>query len=209
MDLMNYYNTNILGYYPGDNQSEKTMCTISYLRDCGFKDNDILKIINEVMPQEAFTPDMLPERLWDGSLLKKDGLYLHRELRVPSPVPAIDRNTGKEIKTNLYNEMKIMYTVDNLLDYYYDKLSIPLEFRNRKRDTAQFNTLLKHYGMFNGVAGVEIMLDLIDQTCYEFITVLNPFDLENPHKIASAYEGIRKAKLRPEAGVIWRGKLNT
>ena len=69
MDLINYYNTNILGYYPGDNQSEKTMCTISYLRDCGFKDNDILKIINEVIPQEAFTPDMLPERLWDGSLL--------------------------------------------------------------------------------------------------------------------------------------------
>ena len=62
MDLINYYNTNILGYYPGDNQSEKTMCTISYLRDCGFKDNDILKIINEVIPQEAFTPDMLPER---------------------------------------------------------------------------------------------------------------------------------------------------
>lgn len=207
MNLTNYYNVNVLGYYPGEENTAKTACTIEYLKDNKIDDETILNILNHIESADAFTPDMIPEETWENSLLRKDGFYLHQELKVTSPAPVIDTKTGEEIKTELYNEMKIIYTVEDLLSYYYKKLSIAPEFRQRKRDIAQFNNLLSRYSSFNNVDGVEIILDVIDQAAYKHQRVLNPFDLDDAHKIYSASEALRKAKLRPEAGIIWRGAL--
>ena len=48
MNLTNYYNTNIIGHYPGDENSIQTTCTIEYLIDCGFPEKEILKIRDRV-----------------------------------------------------------------------------------------------------------------------------------------------------------------
>lgn len=204
MNLTNYYNTNIVGHYPGDENSRQTTCTIEYLIDCGFPEKEILKIMNEITPRDSFVPNMLPENLWNNSLLKKGDFYLHKELRLNPAGPVIDSKTGREISSNLYNEMKIKYTTKDLLDYFYKTLRIMPELRHEKRDMAQFNNLIERYGKFDNVRAVEIMLDIIDQISFEHKNVFTPFDLDVSWRIMEAYERLKYAKMKPGATIMWR-----
>lgn len=204
MNLTNYYNTNIVGHYPGNENSIQTTCTIEYLIDCGFPEKEILKIMNEITPRDALVPDMLPENLWNNSLLKKGDFYLHKELRLNPAGPVIDSKTGKEISSNLYNEMKIRYTTKDLLNYFYETLKIMPELRHEKRDMAQFSNLIERYGRFDNVRAVEIMLDIIDQISFEHKNVFTPFDLDVSWRVMEAYERLKYAKMKPDATIMWR-----
>ena len=207
LNLVNYYNTNILGYSPDELNTAKTEATIAYLKDNKFTDEQIIYIMQHIAPHEAFIPSMLPEELWSDSLLRKDALYLHKELRIYTESPRITKVNGKEVDTDLYNEMKIEYTIDDLLEYFYKTLNICNEIRNYKQDVAQFSTLLNKYKTFNSVDGIELLLDVIDQMKDARIKVFKPFDLDVASKIADAGERLHNSKLRPEARIIWRGAL--
>ena len=66
----------------------------------------------------------------------------------------------------------------DLLDYYYNKLSVPFHFRDEKRDTGAFNHLISYY-KFDKINTVDFLLFVIDYiVAYEY-KVSNPLDLKN------------------------------
>ena len=112
------------------------------------------------------------------SIIKTDTLYRHHELQIHSKPGGFDPATCTVIKRPYYLEMKVRYTMDNLLDYYYTKLIIPPMFRDEKRDIGAMNHLI---GGFKSpmINSVDFILFVIDYVASNQHKVNNPLELKN------------------------------
>ena len=176
--LIQYYYNEI---YTKDNVFDSDVIrsdkTISYLKDCRFSS---LEIIQELDRQKAskVTIDTLTKTLWDNSLIKPGAFYLHRELRIVSKAPEYDYQNDSIVTYPFYCEMKIRYTVEDLLNYFYSRISpLNAQFVDKKTDKKTVAFLMKKYGNIDFVEPLDVILCSIDYhtkenpDCYKLIDV--------------------------------------
>ena len=139
-----------------------TKNTCEYLLDCGFSALEIISILNG-LSFGALSYDVLPDRLWQGSLIKRGAFYLHRELSLESKAPEFDIRTGRVLEYPYYCEMKIKYTVEDVLSYFKSKMkpkNIPLS--SSEYDKNAVRQLFRQYSKLDYVEPLDVLLCSID-----------------------------------------------
>jgi hypothetical protein len=167
MDFVEMYYSNVVGYYPceTDEYRIKSQNMIDYLIDAGIPTNLITKFVEEAPASDYIIPDMLPDWLWNGSLLKRNTFYYHNTLQITSKPPVFNPRTGKETVSPFFLEMKIQYVMDELIRYFYRKLNLDIVLMDKKRDIASAKYLLDRYSrVATFIEPIDFVLALIDYT---------------------------------------------
>jgi hypothetical protein len=112
------------------------------------------------------------------SIIDSDIIFRHHELQIHSKPGGFDPTTCTVIKRPYYLEMKVRYTMDNLLNYYYTKLIVPPLFRDEKRDIGAFNHLINSFKS-PVINSVDFILFVIDYAASNEYKTNNPLDLKN------------------------------
>lgn len=202
-----------LGYFPGMDQYKKTVCTLEYLEDLGYNENQLENIIDlyDNSKLEYMDYDNLPEKLWDlgatvinkqpypVNLIQRGIFYTHPELHL-RPVPDV-----KASDFYMFDEPKIIYTTDNVVQYYARAFSIDSTFIEYRAETDIYY-LLDHYKLFKkfGAEPLDILLHAIDccvkaPAAIRFLANVDEEAVEKARDEALAYN-IRK--IQP----VWRKK---
>mgnify|MGYP003291688222 CR=1 FL=1 len=105
-------------------------------------------------------------------------VYRHHELQIHSLPGGFDPVTCTVIKRPYYLEMKSRYTMNNLMDYYYTKLVVPMLFRDEKRDIGAFKHLLSSFKS-PIIDSVDFILFVIDYVSSNEYKINNPLELKN------------------------------
>ena len=171
---VDYYEL-VTGTTPNEEEIKNLDGCVLYLKDNNFSDKEIFNILNDSKNIKIKASD-IPSEYWDGSLLKPNTFYYHDKLRIMSKAPKWDPETLTEITYPYFLEMKIMFTMDDLIEYYYQKTLIPVELRNRKNDEASFKYLLDKYKVMK-VEPIDFILFLIDSV-KEDDSIYKVFDLQ-------------------------------
>ncbi len=156
-------------------EEELALLEIQFQRllDNGYSEQDAQKVLlNNKLTLNNFE--------WSDSLIETDTdtIYYHYELQIHSKPNHVDPVTLTVVKHPYYLEMKHRYTIDNLLNYYYNKLIIPMNFRDEKRDKGAFNHLLSYY-KFDNIHTVDFLLFVIDYIVANEYKITNPLELKN------------------------------
>ena len=139
-----------------------TKNTCEYLLDCGFSALEIINILNG-LSFGALSYDVLPDRLWQGSLIKRGAFYLHRELRIESQAPEFDIRTGRVLEYPYYCEMKIKYTVEDTLKYFRSRMKQSnIVLSSDEYDKNAIKQLFKQYSKLDYVEPLDVILCSID-----------------------------------------------
>lgn len=152
------------------NNTDNIKRIIYYLLDNEYEYDFILKYLLTYGP-------CLDDSLWDNSILKPNTFYYHNSLTI-MPGASIWNPNMKEKAPKFYLEMKIDFTIDDLLNYYYHELLIPIELRNYDKDKGAFEHLLKTYNNKFKVEAIDFILFLIDYNKKEKSYITNVFDLQ-------------------------------
>lgn len=212
MDFVEMYYSNVVGSYPfeTDEYKNKSQKTIDYLLDAGVSEELICKFIEEAPANDYIASDMLPEWLWDNSLLCKDSFYFHNILQITSKPPSFDPRTGKETVSPFFLEMKITYTMNDLIRYFYRKIGLDLMLLDTKRDSAAFKYLLDRYAkVAQFVEPIDFVLSLIDHAksiSEDGNTVRSIFDIKNYEQevYKNLQNKVAEATLAKANKIIWR-----
>lgn len=180
-----WYETNILGH--STNKTYITQYTIDYLYDNLFSDSNIIEILS-TLKKESIKYSDLPNSLWKDSLLKRDIYYFHSKLQILSKPPKLSIDsiiTPKEIK--FFKEMKISFTKDDLLNFFYSK-SNSLIIKDYSRDIGAIEYLLKRYSN-QLMEPVDICLYLIEDYAQYVSSLLSltNYEVELLEKINTIY----------------------
>ena len=195
--ILNIYIELNFGYEIDKFKKNKIKNIIGHLVD---NDYDEIFIINYLLKNGP----ILIDELWDNSLLKPNTFYYHNKLRI-TPECAIWNVYKKEECCKFYLEMKINFTIDDLLNYFYTTFNVPLELRDYKRDIGAFNHMLgKRY--VKDVETIDYLLALIDYNKVESIEsgtfISNPFELKFQTEVYNKFQYIiNNSKYNK---IIWR-----
>jgi hypothetical protein len=211
MDYAEFYYSQVVGLYPFDTddcriQTDKVM---QHLVDAGVSESDILRFIEESPPKDCLTPDDLPEWLWEGSLLKKNTFYYHNTLHLRPAAPTFNPHS-KEVKASpFYLEMKIKYSMDDLIRYFYNTLRISTDLADKKKDEGSFNYLFNKYSKLDFCEPIDFVLALIDHnkpTNNPLSPVQNILDIAQSQ--AEVYDALKRksaeASLHKANQILWR-----
>ena len=207
MDYSDFYYSNVLGYTPEEESSlNRTRATIEYLQDCGFSQNELTHILLECSAGEALTVEMLPGNIWEGSLTKPNRFYYHHTLQITSKPPHYDAKLRKEVIEPYFMEMRIRYTMKDLVDYFYRKLNIDTELMDEKRDSARMQALLKKYEKLSFISALDFVLSLIDYAGYTHMRVVSVFDVEKaePEVFDELKRKTAEANFHGKNLIVWR-----
>ena len=207
MDYADFYYSNVLGYTPNNSEDiKRTELTAAFLVECGLEKHEIVQALLQSNAKERLTPDDLPDHLWEGSLTRRGQFYYHHTLQLTSRPPHFDIKSGREIIEPYYLEMKIRYSMKDLLRYYYSKLSIDEELMDERRDAARMEAILKKYERLSFVSALDFVLSLIDYTAYAHQRVLNVFDIEKNE--AEVFDDLKRkaaeASFHGKNVIVWR-----
>ena len=166
MDYAEFYYSQVVGYYPFDSDENliQTEKTFAYLKEAGISDADLLRIIEESPAKDCLTPDDLPDWLWEGSLLKRDAFYFHHTLHIKPKAPVFSPvKAGEQTEAApFFLELKIQYTMDDLLEYFYRTTGMNRDLTDKKRDAGSMNYLLNKYRRISMCEALDFVLTLID-----------------------------------------------
>lgn len=207
MDYLDFYYSNVLGYTPEDEGSQrKTRCTIAYLEDCGFTKGELIQILLDCKASEVLTVEHLPQSVWEGSLTKPNCFYYHHTLQIASKPPHYDAKLRREVIEPFFMEMRARYTMKDLIAYFYDKLCIDMELMDEKRDTARMQALLKKYERLSFISALDFVLSLIDYASYTHMRVVNVFDIEKaePEVFDELKRKTAEASFHGKNLIVWR-----
>lgn len=202
MNLTNFYYDFNVGEFP-ENQDDFiiTNKVLNYLIDAGISEASVIDlIIKDFDNKKHITKDDLPDKLWNNSLLKKNTFYYHQELQILSPAP-----TWNEVFP-FYREMKIIYTEENILNYFSKTLSVKEEWINKNKEIGSIKYLLKKYAMFDFIEPIDFLLLLIDYVKSKEIKVYKLYDISNLEmEFASILEhDIKNSIEKCKNTIIWR-----
>ena len=189
--------------YFGEEPSDRVLALLeiqhSRLVDNGFTDKEAQKLM---LDNNLSTDDLL----FDDSIIKTNDetIYYHNELQIHSKPGSYNPETGAIEKQPYYLEMRYRYTMDELLEYYYNKLMIPIQFRNTKRDIGAFKHILNDY-KFSNIHTVDFVLFIIDYVVAKEIKISNPLDLKNWAQ--QAYEYLENYVICYKPKVVYREEL--
>ena len=204
--VYNYYSL-CRGIEPEDKAFNRTLATTKYLKDNNIDDKEILKILIACNKDEI-TGEDLPEYLWEDSLLDKGVFYYSDILHIKSKAPVWNPITFKEESEPFFLEMKIKFTIDDLLNIYYDKCRIPLGIRDKKKDAGALKHLINKYNAFKNVPGIDYVLTLIDYASKDINKELitNVFEIEEYNKdvIQNFKAMYEQAEFEKTNKIVWR-----
>ena len=158
------------GIEPSEKAFNRTLATANHLKDNGYNKKRILEILSQSIKDKinkdneiiVYGED-LPEDLWSHSLLQKNKFYYSDILHIKSNPPTWNPVTFKEECEPFFLEMKIDFTIVDLLDYYYDKCRVPQGLQDDKKNGGALLHLIKKYDAFNNVPGLDYVIALIDR----------------------------------------------
>ena len=181
----------------------KTQLMIDYLTDAKVSFQNILRIIQESQSIDYLKPSDLPDWLWENSLLKRDTFYFHKLLKLTSGMPSLEDSLQKQ-----YIEMQIYFTVDDVLNYYYQVAQTEEVFKDDKKDKGAVTYLLKQYSKMQDLEGIDFLLHLIDYAAAEEdLSTYDLFYIDNKYRSECYTEIRQKVKLAQEMGynrILWR-----
>lgn len=199
------------GIEPEEQDFNRTLSTANYLKDNGFNNIEILNIFKNIMKDKknaVIYGEDLPEELWDNSLLEKGKFYFSDILHIKSKPPSWNPVTFKEECESFFLEMKINFTMDNLLEYYYDKCRVPQGLQDDKKNAGALNHLIKKYNAFNNVPGIDYVIALINKTANDIDKSFTSevFEIEDYNKeVIEEFEAIyNQATFEKTNVIIWR-----
>lgn len=171
------------GIEPDDICFNRTLATANYLKDNNFNNNEIIKIFNNI-GKETITGEDLPDELWNDSLLEKDRFYYSDIFHIKSKPPSWDPVTFTETCEEFFLEMKIKFTMNDLLFFFYDKCRVPQGLQDDKKNAGAFNHLIKKYEAFSKVPGIDYVIALINKASADIDKnfVANVFEIEEYNK---------------------------
>lgn len=197
-----YYNF-MIGEYPESFEDYIKTCNFfGYLEDSGISDGEIYMITGLVKPKEVLTIDDIPDKIREGSLLEKDKFYFHKELIIVPPPPGWD--TVEDYK--FYREIKIRYTLDDVLDYFIKSTGVRADWVSRDKEIGSIKYLLKEYKKFKFIEPLDFLLHLIDYCVSDNMEISTIYDLRHKEiELAEALEvDIANATARGKNTIIWR-----
>lgn len=197
---MDFYEL-MVGTTPNEKDVKNLNGCVLYLKDNNFSDREIFNILNDSKNINIKASE-LPSKYWEGSLLKPNTFYYHDKLRIMSKAPKWDPETLKEITYPYFLEMKIMFTMDDLIEYFYQKTLIPVELRNRKNEEASFKYLLDKYKIMKAEP-IDFILFLIDSV-QEEDSIYKVFDLQKYEPdVFKMFEKLNSDKTIKKE-IVWR-----
>lgn len=209
----------LIQYYYGSVRSEKSVDyaaenviitgnTIDYLFDCGLSTVEIAKELSK-HKEISVDYDSLSPSLWDGSLIKKGAFYLHNAIRLSSPAPVYDFVKNETIEYPYYCEMKIRFTEDDVLDFFYSKLSfVNKTLADREYDRRALRSLLKKYSVFDYVEPLDVILCSIANHAKQVKDFYRLIDITQTNKqvIETLLNDMLELNMRDERKMVARRK---
>ena len=197
---MDFYEL-MVGTTPNEEDVKNLNGCVLYLKDNNFSDREIFNILSDSKNINIKASE-LPSKYWEGSLLKPNTFYYHDKLRIMSKAPKWDPETLREITYPYFLEMKIMFTMDDLIEYFYQKTLIPVELRNRKNEEASFKYLLNKYKVMK-TEPIDFILFLIDSVKEED-SIYKVFDLQKYEPdVFKMFERLNSDKTIKKE-IVWR-----
>lgn len=205
MDILSYYYYNI-SEEPSEKDIITTNNTINYLKDNNYTDKEIIKILDSIDYKLAININDLPNNLWENSLMLRNEFYYHGELHITSPAPYWDFDSKKIISPKFYLEMKIKYTVDDILKYYYKKITVDNIFKDEKKDIGAIKYLLKSYENIDFIKNLDFILFLIDTAYIKEFDSTEIIDLKSYQKETHTFlkNKVLNASSTKCNQIIWR-----
>lgn len=192
----------VYGSEPSEFYLEDMYNVSSYLLDNGFNENKIFDFFSNC-DCSTISLANLPEELWENSLLSPNRYYYHSRLHNVSKPPKWNPVTLQEEIEPFYVEMVLNFTINDLLDYYYNTLLIPIELRDAKKDIGGLEYLLRKYTRVK-VSPIDFVLSLIDAS--RDYKVTNVLDIQNQELVVYEYYEDLTPRINPV--ILWRGNTN-
>lgn len=209
-DYAEFYYSN-LGAYPFETDKEKiqTQSTIQYMIDSKISDEEILRVLEESSDLYVITPQSLPDWLWEGSLLERGVFYYHSSLHINSSPPVLDTKTMRVKVSPFFMEIKIRYTMEDLIKYFYRTTRMSEDLADPRKDGGGFKYLMGKYSKIPFCEPLDFVLALIDEHAPSeelFSRVQSILSIEQAQ--ADVYEKMKRktAQARVERAdrIIWR-----
>ena len=155
-------------------EKDLQLLEIKYQRllDNGYSDKEAIKILLA----SKLNIDNYKHK--DSIINSTDVIFRHHELQIHSKPGGFDPATCTVIKRPYYLEMRQRYTMNELLNYYYNKQVVPMMFRDEKRDIGAFNHLMNNFKS-PIIDSVDFILFVIDYVTSNGYKTNNPLDLKN------------------------------
>lgn len=195
-----YYYNFLIGEYPSEEDYRITSLTFNHIKDAGFSQLELFRLINNFPAKDKITFEDIPNSLWEGSQIKKDTFYFHKELQILSPPPTWDETF------DFYLEMKIRYSLDDALDYFIKRTGARAEWINRDKEIGSIKYLLKDYAKFSFMEPLDFFLHLIDYAVSCNSDINTVYDLRNYEIELANYLEIDTANAiaKNKNKVVWR-----
>ena len=195
MDIKNRYITIAYGYEIEDqNLLNSITRTIGYMKDNGYTDKEILHYLIRTGPY-------ISDELFNG-LTDYETVYYNNELVIESDAPVWHPENGNLDRT-YYREPRCRFDIEDLLNLFYNKLKVPVELRDKKRDIGGLNHLLNKY-KFSKFSTVDFIITLIKIAEDNELRTCNVFDVEQ--YADEAYDMFMYLVNSNRTRMIWRVK---
>lgn len=194
-DYVSYY----LGCEVADD-TYKMMCAVcAHMLEGGITEQEVTSFLESKESAEDVRFDTIPQSMWEDSFIDKDAFYVHPELRLMAPAPRFNSSTGAVERTPFFLEMKIRYTVKDLIAYY-KKTVQPIEsLYDEKRTIGSFEFLFNKYRSIDVGTTIDFLLKLIDVARNKHIEAIQLSNYEQ-----EAYELHRVGTMNGKGEIVWR-----
>jgi len=180
-----FYNSFSAGLPASEDDYERTLRTIDYMKDAGVNPSGIVTAMTACSKKKVMLREYLPDELWEGSLIERGKFYYHHILQL-RPEQLFNPLTGKEESKAFYLENLIRFTMDDLIDYFMRQLGIDYELRDDKKFASQFTHLLKTKYSF--IESLDFVLALIDRAAAKDMVITEPFELKGQGNVGEVFQ---------------------
>lgn len=195
-----YYYHFLVGEHPDESDYNATAATFEHLKDAGFNEDWIFQVINQMPIKDSIKFDDIPDALWNNSLVIRGNFYFHKELQIKSPPPTWEHSFP------FYLEMKIKYTVEDVLEYFLNFAHIRTDWVNREKELGSIRFLLKDYKKFSFMEPVDFLLHLIDYCVADGMELNSIYDLRDKEIELANYLEVDTANavMQGKNKIVWR-----
>ena len=180
-----FYNSFSAGLPASEDDYERTLRTIDYMKDAGVNPSGIVAAMTACSKKKVILREYLPDELWNDSLIERGKFYYHHILQL-RPEQFFNPLTGKEESKAFYLENLIRFTMDDLINYFMRQLGIDYELRDDKKFASQFTHLLKTKYSF--IESLDFVLALIDRAAAKDMVITEPFELKGQGNVGEVFQ---------------------
>lgn len=207
-----YYYAQTFGCVPTmiGTDTDQTEKTIAYLVGNGLRDDEIYAVLDEISskphPPVKITPEDLPDRLWNDSLVERGEFYYHRLLQIKPPAPTLNLKENRISAEPDYLEIRIRFTLKHLLEYFIRRTRVDEVLVDEQRDIGSLKYLLQKYSKISVVRPLDFVLMLVDEAAEAHLQLNGIFDIQSNEAVVLE----RIKRMTAEAGIngsnriIWR-----